>query len=289
MRKCIMALGTFDGVHRGHAALLDRAVCLSQQLNMEVAAFTFAEHPQQVLTGKKVGLLCTLSERISLLRLAGAQMVVAEHFDEVSHLAPTEFLEYLYQKYNVRALVCGKDFRFGKGAAGDTALLSKWCKEKGLPLSVVDFVCDKAGQKISSRRIRLDIAEGNMAAVTQAMGRAFSVQGEVRRGKGLAHLWNTPTINLSLPQSLIFPRFGVYESRVEIEGKYYRGITNVGIRPTFDDGQTPNVETFILEGRFDDIKEAKVELIRFLRDEIKFDDPQALIHQIQKDIQQIQK
>ncbi len=280
-----MALGTFDGVHRGHAALLSAAARKAKKLNICAAAFTFADHPLEKLTGQRVGLLCTLSQRIELLRQAGANVVAVENFGDVCDLSPQAFVELLVTKYRVKGLVCGSDFRFGKGGTGDSKTLQSLCAARGIEFEEVSFVLDETGEKISSGRIREMIAAGEMLAAEKALGRPYFVEGQVCRGKGLARQWHTPTINLALPEELIAPRFGVYQSRVYVSGGCYEGITNVGSRPTFDDGKTPNVETYILEGEFDRIEQAKVELLRFIRPEKKFDDEKSLQEQIQKDIQ----
>ena len=284
MRECIMALGTFDGVHCGHAALIHAAGATAGQLNIQTAVFTFADHPLEKLTGKKVGLLVTLPQKIELLRREGADFVAVEPFEDVCSLSPEQFMELLISKYRVRGLVCGKDFRFGKGGAGNAEILSELCAKRGIRLQVMSFVKDETGEKISSSRIRGMILRGEMEAAAQALGRPFFVEGQVCHGKGLAHQWGTPTINLPLPEELVLPRFGVYQTRVTVNGKRYDGITNVGNRPTFDDGKVPNVETYILDGNFDQITAAKVEFVRFVREEKKFPDEQSLQIQIAKDI-----
>ena len=285
MNEYIMALGTFDGVHRGHDALVKAASATAKQLNKRTAVFTFADHPLEKLTGQRVGLLVTLGAKIVLLRAAGADVVAAEPFEEVCALSPEEFVDLLQSRYRAAGLVCGADFRFGKGGAGDAHILQKLCEDRGMSLQVLSFVRDETGKKISSSRIREMIRQGDMERAASALGRPFFIEGEVCHGKGLARTWNTPTINLRLPEELVYPRFGVYQTLVWIEGKCYKGITNVGLRPTFDDGKVPNVETFILEGTFKEISQAKVELIRFVREEKKFPDEKSLQLQIAKDIE----
>lgn len=287
MTEYIMALGTFDGVHRGHAALLHRAAQMAQKLNIRAAAFTFADHPLQKLTGHPVGLLCTPTQRIELLRQAGADLVAVEHFGDVCDLSPEEFVELLIAKYRVGGLVCGSDFRFGKGGAGDSKILASLCRAKGLEFDEVSFVLDETGEKISSSRLRTLVSRGEMERVTELLGRPFLIEGRVRRGKGLARRWNTPTINLALPEELVAPRFGVYRSCVHIDGKRFVGITNVGCRPTFDDGILPNVETYILGGEFSVVEEAGIELLHFIRPERKFENEEDLQLQIRKDIQEV--
>lgn len=284
MKHYIMALGTFDGVHRGHVALLNKAAFLARKLNIDTAAFTFADHPMEKLSGQKVGLLCTLSQRIRFLKQAGADVVAVENFADVCDLSPEAFVQLLVEKYNIKGLVCGSDFRFGKAGAGDVGMLARLCAQQGLAFDTVAFVVDETGEKISSSRIRQMITCGEMSAAAAALGRPFSIEGKVCNGKGLARTWHTPTINQSLPEELVSLCFGVYQSKVHIQGACYDGITNVGCRPTFDDGKIPNIETYILDGNFGKIEKARIELIRFIRPEEKFKDEKSLQEQIQKDI-----
>lgn len=289
MRQCVLALGTFDGVHQGHLALIKAASQMAQQLNMDTAVFTFAEHPQELLTGEKIGLICTANQRTKLLKKAGAQTVAVERFAEMRNLSPEEFVAFLVEKYRVGGLVCGKDFRFGKGARGDSKALKELCEQRGLAFCEVDFVRDENGEKISSSRIRDMLQNGQMQAAERLLGRAFFLEGEVCHGKGLARKWKTPTINQAVPKELVTLPLGVYQSRVYVAEKPYPAITNVGRRPTFDDGDFINAETHILEGTFAEIKSARVELLSFLRPEKKYENETDLQAQIQKDIALVKK
>ncbi len=280
-----MALGMFDGVHLGHISLIETAFQMAQQLNMDTAAFTFADHPQEFLGGQKVGLICTLSQRRDLLKAAGAKLVAVENFVDMRDFSPQEFVDFLIQKYHVGGLVCGKDFRFAKGGAGDSKTLETLCKSKGLVFKEVEFVVDGEGEKISSRRIREMLGNAQMQRVSQALGRPFFFEGEVFCGKGLARKWQTPTINQALPEELTPIARGVYQSRVYVDGKAYAAITNIGKRPTFDDGDFINAETHILEETFSEIEWARVELLHFIRPEQKFENEKDLLLQIKRDIE----
>lgn len=284
-----MALGMFDGVHRGHALLVKTAFQMAQQLNMNTAAFTFADHPQEFLGDRKVGLICTFEERRKLLQAAGADVVVVENFADIRDFSPQQFVEFLVKKYHVGGLVCGKDFRFAKDGAGDSETLKTLCKLRGLKFKEVEFVLDGAGEKISSRHIREMLEKAQMQQVSRALGRPFSFEGKVFHGKGLARKWQTPTINQVLPAELTAVARGVYQSRVYVDGKAYNAITNIGKRPTFDDGDFINAETHILEETFSDIERARVELLHFIRPEKKFENEQDLLRQIKKDIETVKE
>lgn len=288
MGRYIYALGTFDGVHLGHQALITVAEELGAEKGADTAVYTFADLPQKTVEQTAVGMLTTTPQKISLLDKAGAKRVIAEPFEKVRALSPEQFIYYLVGAFGAAGFVCGRDFRFGKGGKGDAATLKQICKSIGKSCRVAEFLTDARGEKISSRRIRHYVEQGEMEAAAAALGRPLFVEGQVLHGKGLAHQWGTPTINLPLPEALARPRFGVYETRVTVEDKVYRGITNVGVRPTFADGQSPNVETFILEGSFENIPAAKVEFLRFIRPERPFADEKSLQLQIAKDIQTLE-
>ncbi len=285
MDQYIYALGTFDGVHLGHRLLLSAAENLGKQAGAQAAAYTFDALPEKSMTPTATGMLNTVEQKIQLLQQAGAKKVAIEPFEKVRRLSPQQFIYYLTGAFGAAGFVCGRDFRFGKGGVGNARTLQSICKSLGKECKVVDFLTDEQGEKISSRRIRQLIGQGEMEQCTALLGRHFFIEGQVRHGKGLAHQWGTPTINLALPVGLVQPKFGVYETLVTVEGKAYRGITNVGIRPTFADGQEPNVETYILEGAFERITAAKVEFLRFVRPERSFADEKSLQMQIAKDIQ----
>lgn len=289
MNKYIFALGTFDGVHLGHQRLLAAAGELGAQVGAACGVYTFADLPRATVEHRAIGMLTTALQKYDLLRAAGAETVVAEPFAKVKDLSPEQFIYYLIGAYGAQGFVCGKDFRFGKGGAGDAVALARICKSVGKEWTVIDFLQDRRGQKISSRHIRDYVSAGNMEAATAAMGRPFFIEGAVVHGKGLARQWGTPTINIPLPDMLVRPRFGVYATRVTVENACYLGVTNVGVRPTVDDGETPNVETFILDATFDSVEKAKVEFLQFIRPEQAFADEKSLQFQITKDIQTVRE
>ncbi len=289
MEKFVYALGTFDGVHLGHQKLLASAGALAAQMGALPAAYTFTDLPREAVEGRRIGMLTTSTQKLWLLQTAGAKTVVAEPFAKVRELSPEAFIYYLIGAHGAHGFVCGKDYRFGKGGAGDAATLRQICKSVGKEVRVVDFLQDRYGQKISSGHIRSYVAQGNMEAASAALGRDFFLEGEVCHGKGLARQWGTPTVNLPLPEGVVHPRYGVYATRVTVDGGVYHGITNVGIRPTFADGDQPNTETFILDGQFENISRAKVEFLTFIRPEMTFPDEKSLQIQIAKDIQTVQQ
>lgn len=285
MKKCVVALGTFDGVHLGHQKVIMQALEIARQLNTELKAFTFSDHPREKLTGGHIGLITSVAERERRLRALGVAQVISVPFDSVRALSPEEFLFYLIGQYGAVHFVCGTDFRFGNKGAGDFEAMCAICRRTGTECTCVDFALDRSGNKISSRVIRELIEKGDLPRANALLGKPFVIEGDSRHGKGLARTWGTPTVNLPLPNNLVVPRFGVYAATAVVNGIAYPAVTNIGVRPSFDDGTVPNVETYILEGEFDQIESVGVRPLLFLRPEIKFDDTKSLQLQIEKDIQ----
>ena len=283
--KYIFALGTFDGVHLGHQSLLKAAKEMAKEPGVSPAVYTFSDLPRAAVEGKKIGMLTAPVQKYGLLKAAGASLVIAEPFEKVRYLSPEEFVYYLVGAFGAEGFVCGRDFRFGQGGVGDAEALCRIAATVGKQVRVVDFLQDENGQKIASGQIRRYVEAGQPEQAAAALGRPFFVEGDVLHGKGLARQWGTPTINLPLPDDLVQPRFGVYATRVTVDGKTYPGVTNVGRRPTVERDAAPNVETYILEGAFERIDRAQVEFLRFIRPEMTFPDEKSLQLQIAKDIQ----
>ena len=280
----MVALGTFDGVHLGHQRVISAAAEIAEKENMPLLALTFSDHPRKVM-GQPIKLICTPEEKIQLLKQAGADDVVALPFSKIRNLSPEAFIEFAVGYYGADWFVCGEDYRFGKNGAGDAPLLQKICARCGKNMKVVAFATDAFHQKISSRTIRTWIEQGNCEQVQATLGRPYSLEGTVVHGKGLAHKWGTPTLNIPIPAELETPRFGVYATIAQVDGVRYKAVTNVGIRPTFNDGSTPNMETYILDASFDAVAKARIFFVRYLRPERQFDDTKSLQLQIAKDVE----
>lgn len=282
MKSCVMALGMFDGVHLGHLRVLSAAADIAEQLHIPLYVLTFRDHPRTAL-GTPTKLICSTEEKIARLKAAGADEVIALPFASVRDLSPEGFIYYAIGQYGARFFVCGADYRFGKNGAGDVKTLEKLCAECGKGMKSVAFATDETGEKISSRAIREKIEQGDCEGVRATLGRYFSIESSTVHGKGLAHQWGTPTINQVLPDDMLLPKYGVYATLATVAGKCYPAVTNVGIRPTFADGNTPTVETYLLDGRFSEIQNVCVEFVRFLRSERPFADAEALQKQIHAD------
>lgn len=269
---CSLALGAFDGLHRGHMAVIHAACAPGKEgQEWEPAVFTFHSSPSgncAVLTGRD-------KERI--LEHAGVRRLYSLDFQEVRDWEAEIFVrELLFHTCNARRLCCGEDFRFGKGARGDVAMLGRLCEEAGVELYVVPPVTD-GGEKVSSTRIRKAVEEGNIPLANRLLGRPFGFSLEVIHGNHIGGtVLGTPTINQAIPEGFVLPRFGVYASWCRVGGRYFYGVTNVGVKPTVGSDKVL-AETWMPDFTGDLYgKRVRVFLLEFLRPEKKFDSMEEL-------------
>lgn len=257
---CSLALGAFDGLHRGHMAVVHAAA----QGGGQPRVFTFVEGP------KGAPALLTPEDKLLLLEQAGIRQVYRMDFESLRHMEAQRFVEeILFAKCGAARLCCGEDFRFGKGAAGDVRLLETLCCRAGVQLSVVPPVTDGGG-KVSSTRIRAAIEQGDIPAANRLLGRPFGFSQEVIHGNHIGHSLGTPTINQALPEGFVRPRFGVYAAWCLVGGGYHYGVTNIGVKPTVGSDQVL-AETW-MPGFSGDLygKHVRLFLLGFLRPERKF-------------------
>ncbi len=282
MEKIICALGFFDGVHMGHAALLRQCKALAEERGLGWGVVTFAAHPDTLVLGNTPHLINSPEDRRRLLRGFGAQTVVTLPFDQTMRTMPWEdFLAMLRREHNAAGFVCGDDFRFGHRGKGNAPLLCDYCGREGLPCAVVpDQTMD--GIRISSTYIRQQLETGDMATAVRFLGHPHILTGTVVHGKALGRKLGIPTANLVIPQGLAVPRFGVYACGCVIDGVRYPAVTNIGTRPTVQ-GENITVEPWILdyEGDLYD-REITLEFFYFLRPERKFPSLEALQAEIRQ-------
>lgn len=279
-----VALGSFDGIHKGHLALIDKIKELSRENDSLSMVYTFKNHPRKFINKEGAPkLLITLHEKAKILENLNVDLSTFVEFDKkFMELKPEEFLENLIKKYNVRGIVVGFNYRFGHKNKGDVKLLKKFCELKGIESYIISPFTYKS-EVVSSTRIRKDLLEGNLEDVSSMLGRYFSLSGEVVGGKKLGRTINFPTANLKNSNEIILPKIGVYYTNVEVDGKVYKGITSVGNNPTVN-GKNTTVETYIL-GFDKDIYGHYIKLyfINKIRDEKKFDSLEELRKQLIED------
>lgn len=291
MNNTIYALGFFDGIHIGHAALLTACRGLANALSCAAGTVTFASHPDTLVTGQTPRLINTPREREQILRdKFYMDTVVTLPFDEQMRSMPwREFLAMLRKDYGAAGFVSGEDFRFGHKGAGTAALLQQYCAEEKLPCTIVpEQTVD--GIRVSSTYIRTQLETGDMATAVKFLGHPHYLTGTVVHGRALGRRLGIPTANLRLPEGLAIPRFGVYACLVNIDGVTYPAVTNIGTRPTVE-GHNITVEPWILdyEGDIYD-REITLEFYRFLRPERKFsslEELKAEIHRNARETRQL--
>ena len=277
----VIALGFFDGVHRGHQAILNKAAELARQGGLEVAAVTFETHPRAYVRGRAPDLVCSCARRCALLQQNGAGLVVALPFDrEMAETLPEDFAAMLRDRYRCRAVVCGENYHFGRNAAGRPEDFRRF----GLEAHVVPPVLYR-GRVVSSTYIRESVRDGKVGRARQLLGRPFFLEGPIVGGFQVGRTLDCPTINIRVEDGILMPHRGVYVSRVTVDGQTYPAVTNVGTRPTFTDADIVSVESHILNFSGDIYgHEARVDFLKFLRPERGFSDGQALRAQIAQDI-----
>ena len=283
-KSTYVALGSFDGIHKGHLALINKSNELSRKNDSLSMVYTFKNHPRKFINKEGAPkLLITLHEKIRILEDLKVDLSSFVEFNKkFMKLEPEEFIENLIKNYNVRGIVVGFNYRFGHKNKGDVKLLKKLCDLKGIELYVIEPFTYKS-EVVSSTRIRKALSEGELEDDNNMLGRYFSLSGEVVSGKKIGRTINFPTANLKNNDEIILPKIGVYYTNVEVNGEIYKGITSVGNNPTVN-GKNTTVETHILN--FDeDIygKHIKLYFISKIRNEKKFNSLEELKEQLIKD------
>ncbi len=279
-----VALGNFDGVHVGHAALISRAVEYARERGIKSAVWTFSDDAAAIPSKSGAKCITSTEEKLALFRELGVDYAFLVPFSEVRDYSPEKFVcEILIDKCNAVCAVCGFNFRFGRGGASDSAELSRLMLPRDcivVPAVYVD------GSIASSTAVRELIEEGEVEGAAVLLGRAFSLEAPVVEGKHLGRTIGIPTINQNFKEGHVIPKNGVYACTVEIDGWDYHGTANVGVRPTIrDDVHNINCETHIIgyEGELYG-KSVKTSFYRRLRDEMKFESVDDLRAQVKCDI-----
>jgi riboflavin kinase/FMN adenylyltransferase len=286
MEKRVIALGFFDGVHLGHQALLERAMERAEQRGLRPALFTFDRSPREMVTGERVPLLTTPGEREALVKtLYPVEEVITAPFDQAMMTMPwQDFLTMLVERYHAAWLVAGHDFRFGYKNEGSAELLQSRCRELGLGCDIIPPVTVD-GVIVSSTYIRSLLEQGDVEDARRFLGYPFYLTGEVSHGRGLGGQIGAPTLNFAPPAGHLTPKRGVYVTQAMVDGARCPAVTNVGVRPTVDEDGEEWVETHLLSNAPQLYgKKCRVEFLKFLRPERRFDSVEDLQAQISRDI-----
>lgn len=284
--KTAVTLGKFDGLHRGHKLLLNQ-VLRKREEGYRAAIFTFDIPPKNVLKGTHGRMILTNEERTALLKKYKVDILFECPFTkEIAGMDPEEFVaEILLKQMNAGYIVVGTDFRFGHERAGDIYLLDRLSRKYKFKLMVLAKE-QYEGRDISSTYVREVLKEGNLELAAYLLGYPYFVTGEVVQGKKLGRQLGIPTINQIPKENKLLPPNGVYASRVWVDGEVYDSMTNIGVRPTVEETDVRNVETYLFD--FDrDIygKNVKVELLSFERPEQRFESVESLKAQLHRDIE----
>lgn len=273
-----LALGAFDGLHRGHMAVVRAAARGGAS-----GVFTFSAGP------KGAPALLTPGDKLLLLEQAGIQRVYRIDFADLRRMDAQRFVEeILFERCRASRICCGEDFRFGRGAAGDTELLAALCARAGAELCVLPAVLD-GGERVSSTRIRAAVQEGDMAAANRLLGRPFGFSLPVIHGNHIGHSLGTPTINQAIPAGFILPRFGVYAAWCFARGRFYYGVANIGVKPTVGSDYVL-AETWMPDFSGDLYGyPVRLFLLAFLRPEKKFPSLEALKDEIKRNALQAEE
>ena len=276
--RCAVALGTFDGVHIGHRAVISSAVATGL-----VPAVVTSDVSAREYFGRGGGRIADRADCYNQFEKLGIATVVQLSFADIRNMSPTDYLTMLTDEMGANHICCGYNFRFGRDADGDVGLITRICQERGIGCTVCDCVSSSVGD-VSSSAIRQFLADGDVESAAVMLGRPYSISGRVIDGDKRGRTIGVPTVNQLIAADSAPLRFGVYRSRTVIDGVQYNATTNVGIRPTYK-ADRPLAETFIIDYSGDLYgRELRIELLEFIRDERRFASLDELEQTLKSDI-----
>jgi len=282
-----ITMGSFDGVHLGHARLIQAMVQEARSAAAPAIVITFFPHPSVVLRGRQPALyITTVEEKAELLHQQGVDHVISLRFDqELAAVTATDFLQRMLTDLRMRQLFIGEDFALGHGREGNRHFLEQHSAQAGFEVRVVAPL-QIDGEVVSSTRVREALRAGDVARARRYLGRPFVIPGQVMRGAGRGRKLGIPTANLAVWEERAYPGGGVYACWADVSGGRYQAVANIGFRPTFEEATPrPIIEAHLLEfaGDLYD-QEMRLVFIERLRDERRFEGPEALREQIARDI-----
>jgi len=284
-RRPVVTIGNFDGVHLGHQLLFSEVLIRARRSGGTAVAVTFDPHPLKVLRPEGIRLISSTEQKSELIRLAGMDALVIIPFDrQFARMSAADFVgDILCRTLGVQELVVGYDYALGRGREGNIDFLRRQGEERGFPVTVVEAHYED-GLPVSSTRIRQLVTEGRMEEVRRLLGRCYHIRGEVQRGRQRGRGLGFPTANLHISEEDLCPKKGVYVTQVICGGRMYGSISNIGRNPTFGENELV-AETHIFDFN-DDIygHPIRLNLLRHLRGEIKFNSAEELAAQIRKDV-----
>lgn len=284
-----IGLGNFDGLHKGHMALINTVIKESCDRGLESLIYTFGNHPDNVISkGKITPLLVSTEKKLDLLNKTKLDYVVFDDFDETfSQISPEDFFKnILVEKLRAKLLVAGFNYRFGYLGKGDVNLLQSLGQKYDVEIVIIPPI-KVDNEIVSSTIIRDYIKNGCMKRAEELLGRPYSIFGKVEKGRQLGSKLGFPTANIHLEKQYVIPPNGVYITQTMVDNVLYRSITNVGVKPTIEENPTNiKFETHILDFK-NDIYNTEIEVffLKKIREEKKFDTLEGLKEQVSKDIE----
>ncbi|HET9219737.1 MAG TPA: bifunctional riboflavin kinase/FAD synthetase [Terriglobia bacterium] len=283
---CVLAIGNFDGVHLGHQRILAAVVENARKLRFCPAVLTFDPHPLRLLAPEQAPrLISTLDQKLRLIENMGIELVFIARFDaEFAALTPEAFIrKYLVDGLRTRMLCVGSNFIFGHRQTGNVTTLQQWRQE--FELVEIPHVTSR-GVIVSSTHVRQRIQDGRVSRACRMLGQWFEIEGRIAAGAGRGRNVTVPTLNLE-PDNELVPLTGVYITRTAMDGSvaFVDSITNIGTRPTFN-GSSETIETFVLDAAVPaTTTRMRLQFLKRVRDEKRFDSPELLREQIGRDVQ----
>ena len=289
-KKRVIALGFFDGVHVGHAALMKATVAEARRLGSIPSVMSFDRHPATAITGKPVPMINSNQDRIWLMEhyYGIEEVILAEFNSKMQHQPWDEFVEkYLYQELGAVCVITGDDNHFGDKGLGNPQRLKQKCQELGIGCQIISMV-ELDGVQVHSTQIRNLLTQGKIVQANHLLGHPHVLTNRVGHGKKLGHVLGFPTVNLAFERGVIVPAYGVYVTSVHFDQQSYAAVTNIGVRPTVEDGsRLVTVEGFILDFHGDLYgKEIRMEFFDYLRPERKFPNFEALTAEVMRNADQ---
>jgi riboflavin kinase/FMN adenylyltransferase len=287
LRGCVVAIGNFDGVHRGHQAVLETAVEIAARDGRPAVALTFEPHPRALFQpDRPLARITPPAMKARLIGLAGLDAVVEQAFTpQFAERTAEEFLdEVLIGRLDASHVVTGFDFHFGRGRAGNPAYLVEAGRDRGFGVTQVGKFCDEGGEGVSSSRIRGLLGDGNVGEAAGLLGYRFTAEAEIVHGRKLGRTLGYPTANMVLPEPAVLGH-GIYAVRLRRpDGSLHDGVASFGRRPTIESDGVPLLETFVFDFSGDLYREVcRVSVFGFLRGEEKFESLEALNAQMRQD------
>jgi riboflavin kinase/FMN adenylyltransferase len=300
--KPVVSLGTFDGVHLGHQAVVKKLLHRAKQRDKAGLVVTYEPHPQSVVApGSAPQVLTTLEEKLDLFEKLGVKDILVINFDaQLSQFEAQDFVEeILVKKLNVGGVIVGHDHAFGSNRSGKTELLAQTSKKYAFELEVLppvrarvsprDSAETDGGERISSTKIRRELKEGDFGRGISMLGHSYPIWGEATKGKGRGKNLDYPTINLETSPSKLLPKEGVYATKVQIQDRIHFGMLHIGAKPTFGDS-SPSTEVHLLDAEPEQIdSEVRLFVESWIREVQRFDTPALLKDQLRVDERRIKE